>query len=240
VTHPVRERVAELLVERTGKPLERGSGYLVASGWVLTAAHVVAGAEAIGVWLGASNELTPDAQLPVTPGAVLRVPEADLALLPVRGPEVEPVLFGRLDRAAVEPLPAVVAGFPRFKLRPAPGRPDVQLRELLLATGSIAAMDDDAVVGYAQVYVYQADTEANGYRQVYRGQIGVLPAGRSRGVATTLIREAMRKAAGADCATAARGGQRQRDRGATALRGPRLRDHEDASVVGSDRATGRG
>jgi S1-C subfamily serine protease len=50
---------------------ERGSGYLVAPGWVLTAAHVVAGAEAVSVWLGAPAELTADRELPVAPGAAL-------------------------------------------------------------------------------------------------------------------------------------------------------------------------
>jgi mycothiol synthase len=68
---------------------------------------------------------------------------------------------------------------------------------------SVLAVEDDAVVGYALVYVYQAETQATGYRQAHLGQIGVLPAGRGRGVATTLIVEAMRKAADADCATAA-------------------------------------
>ncbi|MGY1670333.1 trypsin-like peptidase domain-containing protein [Geodermatophilus sp. SYSU D00710] len=135
----MRERVAELLVERTGQPLERGSGYLVASGWVLTAAHVVADAETIGVWLGAPTELTSEAQMAVAPGAVLLVPEADLALVPVAAQSVERVLFGRLDRATVEPLPAVAAGFPRHKLRTAPGRPGVLLRELRQAQGSVVA-----------------------------------------------------------------------------------------------------
>jgi trypsin-like peptidase len=139
VTHPVRERVAELLVERASEPLARGSGHLVASGWVLTAAHVVAGAEAVSVWLGAPAELTAEAQLPVAPGAVLLLPEADLALVPVANQEVEPVLFGRLDRAAVEPLEAVAVGFPRHKLRPAPGRPGVLLRELRQVHGTVAA-----------------------------------------------------------------------------------------------------
>ena len=49
MSHPIPARVAEVLVERAGEPLERGSGYLVAPGRVLTAGHVVAGAEAIKV-----------------------------------------------------------------------------------------------------------------------------------------------------------------------------------------------
>jgi mycothiol synthase len=50
--------------------------------------------------------------------------------------------------------------------------------------------------------VYEAHTRAQGSRQAYLGQIGVLPALRGRGLATALIVEAMRTAAGADCATA--------------------------------------
>jgi mycothiol synthase len=67
---------------------------------------------------------------------------------------------------------------------------------------SVLAVEDDAVVGYALVYLYETDTVATGYRQAHVGQIGVLPAGRGRGVATTLMVEAMRKAAAGDCATA--------------------------------------
>jgi hypothetical protein len=41
----------------------------------------------------------------------------DLALLsvPIGDENVERVLFGRLDRAQVQRVPAVAAGFPRFK-----------------------------------------------------------------------------------------------------------------------------
>ena len=43
--HPVRARVADVVAEGLGVS-RRGSGYLVADGWVLTARHVVAGATA--------------------------------------------------------------------------------------------------------------------------------------------------------------------------------------------------
>lgn len=66
---------------------------------------------------------------------------------------------------------------------------------------SVLALESGAVVGYALIYVYEADTQAQGFRQAHLGQIGVLPALRGRGLATTLIVEVMRKAAGADCAT---------------------------------------
>src|SRR5438105_4899379 len=106
--HPARARVAEIMVSRAGEEGTRGSGYLVAPGWVLTAQHVVKDAASVGVWLGAPAELAPEAGVGVDPGRVLAVPAADLALLPVGGPaddpRVEPALFGRLDR---EPGPAV-------------------------------------------------------------------------------------------------------------------------------------
>ena len=42
--HPTRAALAELFVTRTTEGPSRGTGYLVAPGWVLTAAHVVDGA----------------------------------------------------------------------------------------------------------------------------------------------------------------------------------------------------
>lgn len=112
-------------------------------GWVLTAAHVVADAVSIGVWLGAPQELSADRGIGVDPQRVLRLPGRDLALLPVpEQPGGGRVLLGRLDRDAVEPVGVVAAGFPWFKLRPAPDREDVELRELHLATGTIAASSD--------------------------------------------------------------------------------------------------
>jgi mycothiol synthase len=67
---------------------------------------------------------------------------------------------------------------------------------------SVLAVEDGAVVGYALVYVYAADTRVRGHREAYLGQIGVLHAGRGRGVGTALIVAALGKAAAADCATA--------------------------------------
>jgi len=138
--HPVRPRVAEIIVTREGKEATRASGYLVAKGWVLTACHVVQDAAAIGVWLGAPPELTPDAGSGVDPGRVLAVPAADLALLPIGGHAgdalAEPALFGRLDRDPGPPVPVAAAGCPRFKLRAASGRPGVLLRDLDYAIGS--------------------------------------------------------------------------------------------------------
>ena len=149
IDHPARARVAEIMVARMGRTGEehtRGSGYLVSTGWVLTAHHVVKDAVSVGVWLGAPPELAPEAGVVVDPGRVLTVPAADLALLPLGGqvgdPRCEPALFGRLDRDPGPPVPAAAAGCPRFKLRPGPDRPGVLLRELDYAIGSIAALSD--------------------------------------------------------------------------------------------------
>ena len=147
--HPARARVAEIMVarvDRTGRGHTRGSGYVVSPGWVLTAYHVVKDAASVDVWLGAPAELTPEAGVGVDPGRVLAVPAADLALLPVGGqaadPRVEPALLGRLGREPGPAVPVAAAGCPRFKLRPAPDRPGVLLRELDYAIGSIAALSD--------------------------------------------------------------------------------------------------
>ena len=144
--HPARARVAEIVVARVGMGQTRASGYLVSPGWVLTACHVVLDAMSIGVWFGAPPELAAEACHSVDPRRVLAIGAADLALLPLgeRADDslCEPVLFGRLDR---DPGPAVRAkavGCPRFKLRPSASQPDVLLRELDEAIGSIAPLSD--------------------------------------------------------------------------------------------------
>jgi Trypsin-like peptidase domain len=149
IDHPARARVAEIMVARMGRagePPTRGSGYLVLPGWVLTAHHVVKDAVSVGVWLGAPAELVPEAGVGVDVGRVLTVPAADLALLPVGGAVDdslwEPALFGRLDRDPGPAVPVAAAGCPRFKLRPAPDRPTVLLRDLDYAIGSITGLSD--------------------------------------------------------------------------------------------------
>lgn len=132
-----------MLVKRAGEHW-RGSGYLVAPGWVLTAAHVVAGAEAVAVWLGAPPTMDARSGSGVNPQRILSCQGADLALLPLDSPPapVDRALFGQVERAGSAPVPAVAAGCPRFKLRPDPARPGRELRELHLAEGTIAAMSD--------------------------------------------------------------------------------------------------
>jgi mycothiol synthase len=67
---------------------------------------------------------------------------------------------------------------------------------------STLALEDGAVVAYALAYVFEADTQATGKRQIHFGQIGTLPSARGRGLASTVISAAMRAAAGEDCQTA--------------------------------------
>ena len=64
------------------------------------------------------------------------------------------------------------------------------------------ALEDDAVVGYALGYVYEADSRARGHDEVHLGQIGVLPTARGRGLASAVITEVLRAAAAAGCETA--------------------------------------
>jgi hypothetical protein len=143
LNHPAQRHVAEVLVTRAGEHC-RGSGYLVAPGWVLTAAHVVAGAEAVAVWLGALPTMDPGSGSGVDLRRILVCEGADLALLPVSHPDThaDKALFGMVERTGLDPVPAAAAGCPRFKLRPDPMRPGVELRELTFVGGTIAPMSD--------------------------------------------------------------------------------------------------
>src|SRR5437764_5530267 len=115
-------QVAQLAVDREPPgDGSRGSGYLVAPGRVLTAAHVVAGASSVRVRLDAGQDSEIDVEAdrwwadPAgregTDLAVIVIPEAATA-----GRAVEPTRFGLIgDCAAVLPVDAF--GFPLFKLR---------------------------------------------------------------------------------------------------------------------------
>lgn len=111
---PVRERVAELLVA-TPDGRRRGSGYRITDRLVLTAAHVVAGAESVVARFEADlpGEWSAKAQ------PTWRDEEADLALLTIEPragePPIEPAAIGVVDGA--DALPVCVVGFPRWKLR---------------------------------------------------------------------------------------------------------------------------
>lgn len=108
-------RVAQIAVSRgLSGDSSRGSGYLVAPGRVLTAAHVVADARSIRVLLDVGQ----DGEIDVAADDWWADPKSDLAVVII--PEVhrkcQPAPFGRIsDTAAV--LPVQACGFPLFKLR---------------------------------------------------------------------------------------------------------------------------
>lgn len=64
---------------------------------------------------------------------------------------------------------------------------------------SVLAVDDEsgALCGYALAYVYDADVESTGRRQVWLGQIGTLPGHRGKGVGQALLARSLRTWAGA-------------------------------------------
>ncbi|MGP3983144.1 trypsin-like peptidase domain-containing protein [Streptomyces sp. KR80] len=108
------KRVAEVIVRFPDGRGRRGSGYLAATGTVLTAAHVVEGAAAVHVRFDADRpgERTAEAAVEWADAGI------DLAVLTVPGLDesVEPALLGRVsEQEAVLRCSAV--GFPLFKLR---------------------------------------------------------------------------------------------------------------------------
>ncbi|WP_343941135.1 trypsin-like peptidase domain-containing protein, partial [Pseudonocardia zijingensis] len=108
-------RVAEVIATGPGAAGRRGSGYRVASGVVLTAAHVVAGARSIRLRFEADT----DAEWSATadPGDVVADPGSDLAAVRFAGPDaVAASRYGRIGRRP-EAVTVHAVGFPRFKLK---------------------------------------------------------------------------------------------------------------------------
>ena len=181
--HPVRARVADVVAE--GPAVDgRGSGYLVADGWVLTAQHVVAGAAKVAVWLGAPARLGPDGRRDVDLTSALLDEGSDLALLPVTvdaESPVEPALLGRLDRDAAAPVPVVAAGCPRFKLRAGPTRGKL-LRELHEAHGTVAARSNTKTGTYEMADLRLSQTRTRSRACTRPGRAcPVPPCGRTSG-----------------------------------------------------------
>lgn len=135
-------QIAEVLVALPGGAARRGSGYRVGRSAVLTAAHVVAGAERVQVRF--------DADRPgewITNGLrVLADERSDLAAVVIEPPPGAPPAaapgFARIGDAASE-ISVQAIGFPRFKLRaygdPAP---DSVYRDSHQATGTVAALSN--------------------------------------------------------------------------------------------------
>ncbi|MGP4047492.1 trypsin-like peptidase domain-containing protein [Streptomyces sp. 2A115] len=110
------ERVAQVIVALAGSGSgRRGSGYLVAPGKVLTAAHVVEGAADVRVRFQAER---PGERI-VEASVAWRhegIDVAVLALLDDADPDIAPVSFGRVGETDAV-LRCTALGFPRFKLR---------------------------------------------------------------------------------------------------------------------------
>jgi len=115
-------RVAQIVVEcGPGDQGWRGSGYLVAPGRVLTAAHVVAGARVVRVRMDVGQRTKVDIPAERWWADPAGSTGTDLAVVMIPGDatagrEVEPARFGRIgDCMAV--LAVQAFGFPQFKLR---------------------------------------------------------------------------------------------------------------------------
>ncbi|GAA2787829.1 trypsin-like peptidase domain-containing protein [Saccharopolyspora taberi] len=160
-------RVAELLVVTSGSDRSRGSGYRVATGAVLTAAHVVAGALDVQVRFNAdrSDEWT-------SRGVVAwESRECDVAvvLLQETGDDVRPAAFGAVgDRDAVLECSAV--GFPAFKLRKDSAGPG-WFRDSCHVVGRSAVLSNRRE-GALEVVVSAPDRPLNGAGSPWDGMSG--------------------------------------------------------------------
>ena len=139
---PDPARVAQLVVT-PAVPRDRrlGSGYLVSSTIVLTAAHVVRDAAAVEVRLPgrayAGKVIWCEPETTDTERSDARV-DAALVAIAMEGAEpVGPALFGRISGTA-EVLPCTLAGFPLFKLR---GR-QFRFRDSVAVTGRIRPLSN--------------------------------------------------------------------------------------------------
>ncbi|MBT2452504.1 trypsin-like peptidase domain-containing protein [Streptomyces sp. ISL-43] len=111
------DRAAEIIVTLPDGRSRRGSGYLVSTGRVLTAAHVIADATVLRVRFDADRptertvEAVADWAHPGTDVAVLAIPSPNSAREPLT-----PSAFGQVGERDVE-LRCSAIGFPRYKLR---------------------------------------------------------------------------------------------------------------------------
>ncbi|MFI7336386.1 trypsin-like peptidase domain-containing protein [Streptomyces sp. NPDC050085] len=132
-------RLAEIIVEcHTGR--QRGSGYRITDGFVLTAAHVVADATSIVVRCDADRPTQWSAPATVT----WSDKGVDLAVLAVPAPEgapraIAPARFGRIADDRPDVIDVRCAGFPLFKRR---SRDGASFREVHQADGTVAALSN--------------------------------------------------------------------------------------------------
>ncbi|MFI5694659.1 trypsin-like serine protease [Kribbella sp. NPDC051586] len=154
--HPNPLCVAEIRTTWPDGQSRVGSGYLVADGWVLTAAHVVEGATSVRVWINPGASLTLEAEAIVDAGKIRCADGAvDAALIPISGPGHAlpagclPAVRGTLDRQATNAVPATALGLPWYKLREAGAEATGLIRELAAVGGTIIPAADDKLETFA-------------------------------------------------------------------------------------------
>src|ERR1700730_15860782 len=139
-------RIAQIVADReVSDDSSRGSGYLVAAGLVLTAAHVVAGASALRLRLDVDQRTEIDVRAESWWADPMAHHGTDLAVIMIpadatAGRHVDITRFGRIrDCTAV--LAGQAFGFPLFKLRARPaGEGDQEVfRDLEQVTGHMPA-----------------------------------------------------------------------------------------------------
>ncbi|ADP78940.1 trypsin-like peptidase domain-containing protein [Pseudofrankia inefficax] len=139
---PLAVRVVEVIADRGAEMSPRyryGSGCVVAGGWVLTAAHVVAAA--LGVVVRTSDKVVRAAALDPRFIGDVDGPGPDLALVSVVGLDLPPMGLAKVDRDSptgdpVERCHAI--GYPAFMERAGPD--GVPVRDTVDAFGHIPAL----------------------------------------------------------------------------------------------------
>ncbi|WP_225844935.1 trypsin-like peptidase domain-containing protein [Streptomyces sp. HPF1205] len=166
------QRAAEVVVTLPQGRQRRGSGYLVASGLVLTAAHVVRGADTIRVRFEADRpgEWSSDARVEWC--GAKRADVALLALTSESGPFRQPVdtaLFGTVgERDAV--LRCSALGFPLFKMRVDPDDGS-RARDMCHAWGHIPVLSNRRT-GTLEFRVEAPDRDPDPQRSPWQGMSG--------------------------------------------------------------------
>jgi hypothetical protein len=172
------QRAAEVMATNAAGNVERGSGYLVTSQLVLTAAHVIAGAVSIRVRFDADQdkEWTADVETRLSDLgadiALLSIVES--SIIPPRAElAVKPAVFGRILRP---PVDCEAVGFPLFKLRDDRMRPGAdglpsQYRDSKHATGTATTWSNRRE-GTMEVRVDAPERDPDPQRSPWEGMSG--------------------------------------------------------------------
>lgn len=160
------ERVTQIIAESGGERW-RGSGYEIAAGTVVTAAHVVARARAVQVRFTADEA----GERVVAAAITFAHPRADVAILSFSPDHPDELRaraeFGRIRQQATG-IGCVAVGFPLFKLREYPrepdqlGQPASRFRDSHQANGTVAPLSNvrDGTLEF-QVAAPGPDTETD-------------------------------------------------------------------------------